>query len=381
MVLTGLKKIKSLFTECENYFYFCENYLVKRAGIFRRSFRCFFFIRVMKIDKGIKRIMKKNVVVIAGGNSSEYGVSIKSGHHVFSEVDGERFNKYLMILRGREWQVDIDGERYDVDKNDFSFTLEGRKITFDFAYITIHGVPGENGMLQGYLDMMGIPYSTCSTLCEAITFDKYTCTNYLHGFGIHTTEPVMLTRGQGYDKEAVLAAVGLPCFVKPNAEGSSFGVSKVKTAEDFDAAMEEAFGKCREVLVEAFIDGTEFTCGLYKVGSKKVVFPVAEIVSKKEFFDFEAKYDATMSDEIIPGRFSEEITDRIQSMASEVYDLLRCEGIVRIDGFVKGDEVIMLEVNTTPGMTANSFIPKMVRAMGVTLRDVITEIVEDKLKP
>ena len=325
--------------------------------------------------------MKKNVVVIAGGNSSEYGVSIKSGHHVFSEVDGERFNKYLMILRGREWQVDIDGKRYDVDKNDFSFTWEGRKIAFDFAYITIHGVPGENGMLQGYLDMMGIPYSTCSTLCEAITFDKYTCTNYLHGFGIRTTEPVMLTRGQGYDKEAVLAAVGLPCFVKPNAEGSSFGVSKVKTAEDFDVAMEEAFGKCREVLVETFIEGSEFTCGLYKAGGKKVVFPVAEIVSKKEFFDFEAKYNATMADEIIPGRFSEEITDRIQSMASEVYDLLRCEGIVRIDGFVKGDEVIMLEVNTTPGMTANSFIPKMVRAMGVTLRDVITEIVEDKLKP
>lgn len=324
--------------------------------------------------------MKKNVVVIAGGNSSEYDVSIQSGHYVFSEVDGERYHKYLMILRGREWQVDIDGKRYDVDKNDFSFMLKGRRITFDFAYITIHGVPGENGMLQGYLDMMGIPYSTCSTLCEALTFDKFTCTNYLHGFGVHTTEPVMLTREQGYDKDAVLAAVGLPCFVKPNAEGSSFGVSKVKRAEDFDAAMEEAFGKCREVLVETFIDGTEFTCGLYKVGNKKVVFPVAEIVSKKEFFDFEAKYDATMSDEIIPGRFSEDITDRIQSMASEVYDLLRCEGIVRIDGFVKGDEVIMLEVNTTPGMTANSFIPKMVRAMGTSLREVITEIVEDKLK-
>ena len=323
----------------------------------------------------------KNIAIIAGGNSSEYEVSMKSGKNIYDEVDETRYNKYLVVLKERDWHVEIGEEKFPVDKNDFSFTRNGEKILFDFAYITIHGVPGENGLLQGYLDMMGIPYSTCSTLCEAITFDKYTCTNYLHGFGIHTTEPVMLTRRQGYDKEAVLAAVGLPCFVKPNAEGSSFGVSKVKTAEDFDAAMEEAFGKCREVLVEAFIDGTEFTCGLYKVGSKKVVFPVAEIVSKKEFFDFEAKYDATMSDEIIPGRFSEEITDRIQSMASEVYDLLRCEGIVRIDGFVKGDEVIMLEVNTTPGMTANSFIPKMVRAMGVTLRDVITEIVEDKLKP
>lgn len=324
--------------------------------------------------------MKKNVVVIAGGNSSEYEVSIKSGRHIFEEIDDERYNKYMMILKGRDWHIETEEKDYPVDKNDFSAEVAGQKVVFDFAYITIHGNPGENGMLQGYLDMMGVPYSTCSTLCEALTFDKYTCTHYLKGFGIHTTEPVMLTRGQAYDKEAVLAAVGLPCFVKPNAEGSSFGVSKVKKAEDFDAAMEEAFGKCREVLVESFLEGTEFTCGLYKVGGKKVILPVAEVIPKKEFFDYEAKYDASMSEEIIPGRFSEEMTDRIQEMASEVYDLLRCEGIVRIDGFVCGDEVIMLEVNTTPGMTANSFIPKMVRVMGCSLRQVFTEIIEEKMK-
>ncbi len=324
--------------------------------------------------------MKKNVVVIAGGNSSEYGVSIQSGNHIFEEVDGEKYNKYLMILKGRDWHIELDGAGYPVDKNDFSFEYAGKKIMFDFAYITIHGNPGENGMLQGYLDMMGIPYSTCSALCEALTFDKYTCTNYLNGFGINTTHPVMLTRGQAFSKEAVLEAVGLPCFVKPNAEGSSFGVSKVKSGEDFDAAIEEAFSKCKEILVESFIDGTEFTCGLYKAGGKKVIMPVAEVIPKKEFFDYEAKYDATMSDEIIPGRFPEEITERIQSMASEVYDILRCEGIIRMDGFVRGEEVIMLEVNTTPGMTANSFVPKMVRAMGYRLRDVITEIIEDKLR-
>lgn len=324
--------------------------------------------------------MKKNIVVIAGGNSSEYEVSIKSGNHIFQEIDGERFNKYLMILKGREWYVEREGERCPVDKNDFSFEVGGEKVEIDFAYITIHGNPGENGMLQGYLDMMGIPYSTCSTLCEALTFDKYTCTNYLKGFGIPTTHPVMLSRGQYIDREAVLAQVGLPCFVKPNAEGSSFGVSKVKTAADFEVALEEAFSKCREIVVESFIDGTEFTCGLYKVGGKKVIMPVAEVIPKKEFFDYEAKYDATMSDEIIPGRFPEEITDKIQEMASEIYDILRCEGIVRIDGFVKGEEVIMLEVNTTPGMTSNSFVPKMVRVMGLSLREVLTDIIEDKLK-
>ena len=324
--------------------------------------------------------MKKNVVVIAGGNSSEYEVSIKSGNHIFSEVDGEKYNKYLMILRGRDWMVEIGDQKFPVDKNDFSFEYQGKKVVFDFAYITIHGNPGENGMLQGYLDMMGVPYSTCNTLVEAITFDKYTCTNYLNAFGINTTHPIMLVRGKAFDKEAVLKAVGLPCFKTPSAEGSSFGVSKVKTAADFDAAVEGAFKMCREILVESFIDGIEFTCGLYKVGDKKVVMPVAEVVPKKEFFDYEAKYDAKMSDEIIPGRFSAEITGRIQDMASEVYDILRCEGIVRIDGFVRGKEIIMLEVNTTPGMTANSFVPKMVRVMGLPLRDVITGIIEEKLK-
>lgn len=222
--------------------------------------------------------MKKNVVVIAGGNSAEYEVSLQSGSHIFSEIDGERYSKYLMILKGRDWHVEMGGNRYPVDRNDFSFDPGTGKVVFDFAYITIHGNPGENGMLQGYLDMMGVPYSTCSMLCEALTFDKYTCTNYLKGFGIRTTDPVMLTRGEGYDKEAVLAVVGLPCFVKPNAEGSSFGVSKVKAADEFDGAMEEAFSKCREVLVESFLDGTEFTCGLYKAGGKKVIFPVAEVV-------------------------------------------------------------------------------------------------------
>lgn len=322
----------------------------------------------------------KNVVVIVGSNSSEYEVSLKSGSNIFKELDGEKYNKYLMILRGRDWCVEADGIRYPVDKNDFSFECHGTKTFFDFAYITIHGNPGENGMLQGYLDMMGIPYSTSSTLCEALTFDKYVCSNYLSGFGINTTHPIMLVSGQHYDKNLLLEAVGLPCFVKPNAEGSSFGVSKVKTAGDFDTAVAEAFGKGREILVESFVDGTEFTCGLYRVGCKKVIMPVAEVVPKKEFFDYEAKYDATMSDEIIPGRFSEEITGRIQEMASKVYDILRCEGIVRIDGFVRGDEVIMLEVNTTPGMTANSFVPKMVRAMGYSLKEILTEIIEDKLK-
>ena len=323
--------------------------------------------------------MKKNIVVIAGGNSSEYDISVKSGRHIYDEIDGEKFDKYLMTLKGREWYIEADGQRYPVDKNDFSFVCGGERKQIDYAYVTIHGNPGENGMLQGYLDMMGVPYSTCSTLCEALTFDKYTCTNYLRGFGIPVTDPVLLLKGRMYDRGAVLEAVGLPCFVKPNAEGSSFGVSKVKCREDFDRALDVAFEKCDEIVVEPFIDGIEFTCGLYRIGEKKVIFPVAEVIPKNEFFDFEAKYDASMSEEIIPGRFTEEVTEKIRNMASEIYDILRCKGLVRIDGFVVGEEVVMLEVNTTPGMTANSFIPKMVKVSGASLRDILTGIIDSGL--
>ncbi|MDR0983144.1 MAG: D-alanine--D-alanine ligase [Culturomica sp.] len=322
---------------------------------------------------------KKNVAVIAGGNSAEAGISLKSGEFVYANIDGDKYNKYLMIIEGREWKVEIEGNNIPVDLNDFSINYKGEKVNFDFAYITIHGIPGENGMLQGYLDMMGIPYSTSSLLCEAMTFDKFTCNNYLRSFGINTTNPIMLHKDEHYYAEGILSVVGLPCFIKPNSEGSSFGVSKVKRAEDFEQAVNEAFTKSKEILVETFIDGTEFTCGLYRAGEKKVIFPIAEIVPKKEFFDYEAKYQ-NMSDEIIPGRFSDEITENIQNMASDVYDILRCDGIVRIDGFVKGGEVIMLEVNTTPGMTPNSFIPQMARAMNADIKQIFTEIIEAKLR-
>ncbi|MCC8174115.1 MAG: D-alanine--D-alanine ligase [Odoribacter sp.] len=325
--------------------------------------------------------MKKNVVVIAGGNTSEYDISIQSGNHIYSVIDEQRYNKYFMVLKGRDWHIEIGEEKYPVDKNDFGFTIDGEKILFDFAYITIHGIPGENGSLQGYLDMMGVPYSTCTALCEAITFDKYTCINYLSKFGIPVTNPVLLTQGQSYKKEDILNTVGLPCFVKPNAEGSSFGVSKVNIAEDFDAAIQEAFSKCKEILVEPYLQGKEFTCGLYKAGNKKVVFPVAEVVSKKEFFDFEAKYQPELADEHIPARFPDEISRKIQEVSAHIYDILRCDGIVRIDGFLsQNNDLTILEVNTTPGMTSNSFIPKMVKVAGMDLKEVLTEIIEAKNK-
>ena len=321
----------------------------------------------------------KNIAIIAGGNSSEYEVSMKSGKNIYDEVDETRYNKYLVVLKERDWHVEIGEEKFPVDKNDFSFTRNGEKILFDFAYITIHGVPGENGLLQGYLDMMGVPYGCCNVLASALTFDKHTCNTYLKSYGVNVADSVMLIRGMAYDVNEIINEVGLPCFVKPNAEGSSFGVTKVKEAAQLEDALKKAFALCQEVLIETFIDGTELTCGVVKAGDMDIAMPIAEVIPKNEFFDFEAKYDPTKSDEIIPARISPELTNRTKTLSSMIYDILRCEGIIRVDYIVRDDEIFMLEVNTTPGMTSNSFVPKMVRAMGGTLREVLTKIIDNKL--
>ena len=321
----------------------------------------------------------KNIAIIAGGNSSEHEVSMKSGKNIYNEIDETRYNKYLVVLKERDWHVEIGEEKFPVDKNDFSFTRNGEKILFDFAYITIHGVPGENGLLQGYLDMMGVPYGCCNVLASALTFDKHTCNTYLKSYGVNVADSVMLIRGMAYDVNEIINEVGLPCFVKPNAEGSSFGVTKVKEAAQLEDALKKAFALCQEVLIETFIDGTELTCGVVKAGDMDISMPIAEVIPKNEFFDFEAKYDPTKSDEIIPARISPELTNRIKTLSSMIYDILRCEGIIRVDYIVRDDEIFMLEVNTTPGMTSNSFVPKMVRAMGGTLREVLTKIIDNKL--
>ena len=321
----------------------------------------------------------KNIAIIAGGNSSEHEVSMKSGKNIYNEIDETRYNKYLVVLKERDWHVEIGEEKFPVDKNDFSFTRNGEKILFDFAYITIHGVPGENGLLQGYLDMMGVPYGCCNVLASALTFDKHTCNTYLKSYGVNVADSEMLIRGMAYDVNEIINEVGLPCFVKPNAEGSSFGVTKVKEAAQLEDALKKAFALCQEVLIETFIDGTELTCGVVKAGDMDIAMPIAEVIPKNEFFDFEAKYDPTKSDEIIPARISPELTNRIKTLSSMIYDILRCEGIIRVDYIVRDDEIFMLEVNTTPGMTSNSFVPKMVRAMGGTLREVLTKIIDNKL--
>ena len=322
---------------------------------------------------------KRTIAIIAGGDSSELPVSLRSAQGIYSFIDKERYNLYIVEMQGKRWEVVLpNGEKTPIDRNDFSFTENGEKKNFDFAYITIHGTPGENGILQGYFDLIGIPYSSCNVLVSAMTFNKFTCNQYLKGFGIRVSESMILRKGFEILDEEVINKVGLPCFIKPNAGGSSFGVTKVKTKEDIQPAIEKAFGESDEVMIEAYMQGTEITCGCYKTKDKEVVFPITEVVTSNEFFDYDAKYNGQV-DEITPARIPEETAERVRLLTSAIYDILVCEGIIRIDYIItEGEKVNLLEINTTPGMTATSFIPQQVRAAGLDIKDVMTEIIEDK---
>lgn len=324
---------------------------------------------------------KPNIAVICGGDSSEYIVSVKSGDNVFKAIDNELFTPWLVQMRGDEWIVLSEGQKIaDMDKSDFSFWFGNQHIRIDFAYITIHGSPGEDGILQGYFDLTGIPYSTCNLHSSSLTFNKWFCSNYLRSFGIKMAQSIRLEKGQPFNPDDLIAQLGLPLFVKPNAGGSSFGVTKVKIAEELQAAIEKAWVESKEALVEEFIDGKEFTCGLMKLNGVETIFPVTEVIPKNEFFDFEAKYTPGVTEEITPARLPENLFVRCQRLSSEIYDLCQCSGIVRIDYILKGGEFYFLEVNTTPGMTATSFVPQQIAAMGANLRDVLTKIIESKIQ-
>jgi len=324
--------------------------------------------------------MKKNIAIVAGGDSSEVVVSLKSAAGLFTFIDKDKYNLFIVTMVGRIWQVEwSETEKIAIDKNDFSFVRAGQKTNFDFAYITIHGTPGENGILQGYFELINLPYSCCGVLAAAITFNKFTCNQYLKGFGVKVSESLVIRSGQIVSDEDVAQKIGFPCFVKPNVGGSSFGVTKVKSKDQVKPAIAKAFEEGNEVMIETFMAGTEITCGVYKTKQKTVVLPVTEVVPENEFFDFDAKYKGQVQ-EITPARISDELTERVQKLTSAIYDILACKGIVRIDYIISdGDIINLLEVNTTPGMTATSFIPQQVKAAGLDIKDVMTEIIENEL--
>jgi len=323
----------------------------------------------------------KNIAIVAGGDSSEYVVSVRSGANVFSAIDRQKFTPWMILIRNGVWSVlENDKEIASVDKGDFSFTLNGEKIRLAYAYIMIHGTPGEDGILQGYFDMLGIPYSSCGVQSSALTFNKNFCNKYLRSYDIQMARSLRLVTGEKWNPAEVVRELSLPLFVKPSAGGSSFGVTKVKKEEELEAAVDKALKESPEVLIEQFIEGKEFTCGVVKIGDKKIILPVTEVIPKNEFFDYEAKYTPGMTEEITPARISETLTKKVQSLSSEIYDLCNCKGIVRVDYILKDQIFYFLEINTVPGMTATSFIPQQIKAAGLNLTDLLTEIIEEGIR-
>lgn len=333
--------------------------------------------------------MKRNIAIVAGGDSSEYEVSLRSAVGLYSFMDKERYNITIVILRGSDWQAVVEwkmeNEQWQtivatpIDKNNFSFTYNGQKTQLEYAYITIHGTPGENGLLQGYFDMLHIPYSCCGVLPAALTFNKYACNHYLQDFDIRIAPSILLRKNmQRPTNEEIVSKVGLPCFIKSNVGGSSFGCTKVKTVEQITSAIDWAFAEGNEVICEAFMQGVEITCGVYKTDHQAVAFPITEVVTKNEFFDYDAKYKGQV-DEITPARIPDEVRDQVQALTLRIYDILGCHGIIRADYILTdGWTINLLEINTTPGMTATSFIPQQVRAAGLDIREVLTDIIENR---
>ena len=306
--------------------------------------------------------MKRKIAIVAGGDSSEHDVSLRSAAGILSFLDKDKYDAEIVELQGNDLK-----------------TLS-RLVDYDFAYITIHGTPGENGLLQGYLEMMHIPYSCCGVLAAALTFNKYACNHYLHGFGINIAKSILLRKGKvpADIENQVEQQLGFPCFIKSNVGGSSFGCTKVKERAKVLWAIERAFAEGNEVICESYLKGTEVTCGVYKTKDKAVAFPITEVVTKREFFDYEAKYNGQV-DEITPARIPDEMRDRVQAMTLKIYDIIGARGIIRTDYVLIGDEIYLLEVNTTPGMTATSFIPQQVRAAGLDIKDVLSDIIENEL--
>ena len=325
--------------------------------------------------------LKRTIAIVCGGDSSEHDVSLRSAQGLCSFFDKERYNVYIVDIKGLDWKVELPGGlTAKIDRNDFSFTEDGQKRCFDYAYITIHGTPGENGRLQGYFDLIGLPYSTSGVLVEAMTFDKFVLNQYLRGYGVSVAESLLIRKGyeELVSDEEIERQIGMPCFVKPAADGSSFGVTKVKNADQLAPAIRKAMMESPEVMVESFLDGTEITQGCYKTREKTVLLPITEVVTSNEFFDYDAKYNGQVQ-EITPARIAPEIAERVSKVTSHIYDILRCNGIIRIDYIIsKEGKISMLEVNTTPGMTATSFIPQQVRAAGLEMKDVLADIVENQ---
>lgn len=322
---------------------------------------------------------KLNIALMAGGDSPEREIALQSAAQIEAALDHEKYDITVVDVHHRDWHhTTPDGRCWQVDKNDFSITVDGRRKQFDYALIIIHGTPGEDGKLQGYLDMMGIPYSSCSMTSSVITFDKITTKRTLAGRGINLARERFLRRGERFDPAEIVADLGLPLFVKPNANGSSFGVTKVRRAEELPAAIDAAFAQGDDILIEECITGREMGCGILITKERELIFPITEIVPKHDFFDYEAKYTAGLSEEITPAPIPDALRAELNRMTAEAYRTCRCSGVVRVDFIVTPEgKPYFIELNSIPGMSGGSIVPKQARAMGLSLGALYDLVIAD----
>lgn len=327
--------------------------------------------------------MKKTIALLTGGTTGEWVVSVKSAATIAQNLDPAKFEVYKIMLTETDWFYEpADSVKISVDKNDFSITIAGRKIKFDGVFIAIHGSPGEDGKLQGYFDMIGLPYTTCNALTSAITMNKGYTKAIVDGIkNLHVAKSIQIFKHTAFAIDEIKSGLKLPYFVKPNSGGSSIGMSKVKHADDLQAAIEKAFKEDDQILIEEFVEGREFSVGVFKTKGEIVVLPATEVIPANEFFDFDAKYTPGATEEITPGRMTDEERKRVEEVVASVYQKLNCNGIVRIDYFLENNtgNFYFIEINTIPGQTATSFIPQQVAAMGMELKDFYTQVIEETI--
>ncbi|OIP02158.1 MAG: D-alanine--D-alanine ligase [Bacteroidetes bacterium CG2_30_33_31] len=320
----------------------------------------------------------KNIAIISGGFSGERVISIESAKFVLKNLDATKYVGYQIIIEETSWYfIDENGDRFEIEKNDFSLNLPSGKIKFDRVFNIIHGDPGENGKMQAYFEILGILSTSSSSVISALTFNKAYCNKVVAGLGVNVAEEVFLNKKDKIDVKQILEHVGLPCFVKPNAGGSSIGMSKVHNAEELLPAIEMAFKEDNQVLVERFVKGREITCGLINSKGSDFVLPLCEVVSKKEFFDYEAKYNGDLAEEIIPAIVEKNFEKSIKSTSVFLYHKLNCSGVVRMDYIITEDNIFFLEVNTIPGLSSASIVPKMAKEFGWSFNELIDKILEE----
>lgn len=324
--------------------------------------------------------MKKNIAVVTGGYSGEAEISLMSADQVMKHLDSDKYNCFKMILTREKWMLEKDGKEYPIDKNDFTATMGGKKVKFDCAFMALHGTPGEDGKLQGYFDMIGMPYTSSGVLQSALTFSKSFTVATLSRYGVNTAKSVVVSKHDKVTAEDILSKISIPCFVKPNEGGSSLGASKVKSVEELMPAVAIGLKEGEEVIIEEFIQGTEITCGVVKYMGKIKALAITEIVFKTEIFDYHAKYFDKKTEEITPARIPLPIEAECKNLSEYIYKVLGCKGMIRIDYIIKQGKLYLLEVNSIPGMTERSLLPQQAEYAGISKKDLYGNAIEEALK-